>query len=51
MLRQKLLINIWLLHLVGFFSLLTLNSRCTVTGTWSWITAKCLAVTPVRGLK
>ena len=33
MLRQKLIINIWLLHLVGFFSLFTLCSWCTVTGT------------------
>ena len=33
MLRQKLIINIWFLHLVGFFSLFTLCSRCTVTGT------------------
>ena len=33
MLRQKLLINIWLLHLVGFLSLslFTICSRCTVT--------------------
>jgi len=32
MLRQKLTINIWLLHLVGFLSHFTLCSRCTVTG-------------------
>jgi len=33
LLRQKLIINFWFLHLVGFFSLFTLCSRCTVTGT------------------
>ena len=33
MLRRKLVINIWLLHLVGFLSLFALCSRCSVTGT------------------
>jgi len=33
MLRQKVIINIRLLYLVGFLSLFTLCPRCTVTGT------------------